>query len=963
MINLTKLFCVLPSLCFNIFTFFLFTFYLSFAQDGSLDITFGTDGVVKTSVGTTKTDCESMAIQSDGKILVAGYYFGPNLDFVLIRYNPDGTIDNTFDNDGVVTVTSDSGIVVPKSIALQSDGKIVVAGYISGSTDSSGFLILRFNENGSLDNTFDNDGIVLTSIGSNNDVGTNVAIQSDGKIVVAGYSRNSFGKYVFTVIRYNTNGTLDNSFDSDGIVTTAIGIIGDYPHSMAIQSNGKIIICGRSNYNLYGSSVFAMVRYNTNGTLDNTFDGDGIVTTQQGELIYCHEIKVQSNGKILISGSKNQDFALFRFNANGTLDNTFDSDGIVTTDLGSNDGGNSLAIQLDGKILVGGVSNNDFAVVRYNTNGILDNTFDSDGIIINDMGGSTFEMANSIGIQSDGKIILAGNTDDEFALVRFGFGPLNGSYDIGSGGDYTTISDAVYDLYFKGIAGTVKFTVLDGTYNEQFNFDGNIVGSNSTNNILFDAGPNVIVNYSASSSLDNYVLKFNSAKYLTFNNFNFSAGGTSFATVVKLENDCSDLEFNGNTFNSYNIPNSGVINELEQSNFICIDNSEMNNISLVNNSINYGSYGIHLDLNNNNLSNNILIDGNSVTNSYYDNIVLKNSTAPQIKNNTLSTNWSFALTLFNCLDNFIISENKIIGGRLHLNACDGSSVNRGVIKNNFIASNYNGINLLNSSNVDIYFNSVNLFGTVNTTTFALGYQATSGGIIENVNVRNNIFNNFKSGYVVSWIETGTINNVTSNYNILNTNGTSFANLNNIEYSSTFSKYKTDFSLDTNSYNAIVTFISDTDLHIVSVSQPTFGISIAGITTDIDGNTRNDPPFIGADEFNYGGVFASLKVFLEGPYISNNMNYGLTLPSTSPYDGSAALTTPTNAVDWVLVELRDKNDETNIIESKSAYLLNDGRIVNIQNGGVMHFDSPSNQYFISVKHRNHLSVMSASAISL
>jgi uncharacterized delta-60 repeat protein len=234
------------------------------------------------------------------------------VDFTLVRYNTNGTLDTTFDSDGKVTTAIGSGTDVAYSVALQSDGKIVVAGY-SNNGSNFDFALVRYNTDGSLDTSFDSDGKVTTEVGSGNDGGESVAIQSDGKIVVAGYSYIGSNND-FALARYNTDGTLDTSFDSDGKVTTAIGVSVNYAKSVAIQSDGKIVAAG---YNTGSNNDLALARYNTDGTLDTSFDSDGKVTTAIGSNDRAYSVAIQSDGKIVAAGNSNngsnEDFALVRY--------------------------------------------------------------------------------------------------------------------------------------------------------------------------------------------------------------------------------------------------------------------------------------------------------------------------------------------------------------------------------------------------------------------------------------------------------------------------------------------------------------------------------------------------------------------------------------------------------------------------------------------------------------------------
>jgi uncharacterized delta-60 repeat protein len=423
-LNLTKIFLA------TILTFSLSNLQSpAWAADGELDTTFGTGGKVTTAVGLGDDEAFSVVLQSDGKIVAAGYsYNGSNYVFAVDRYNIDGSLDTTFDTDGKVTTAVGSGTDVATSVVLQSDGKIVVAGY-SYNGSNYDFAVVRYNTNGSLDTTFDTDGKVTTAIGSSTDRATSVVLQSDGKIVVAGWSYNGSNND-FAVVRYNTNGSLDTTFDTDGKVTTAVGLGDDQAYSVVLQSDGKIVAAG---YSYNGTNVdFAVVRYNTNGSLDTTFDTDGKVTTAVGSgTDAAYSVVVQSDGKIVVAGysynGTNLDFAVVRYNIDGSLDTTFDTDGKVTTAVGlGEDFAISVVLQSDGKIVAAGVSNNgtndDFAVVRYNTNGSLDTTFDTDGKVTTAIGSGT-DRANSVVVQSDGKIVAAGysnnGTNVDFAVVRY----------------------------------------------------------------------------------------------------------------------------------------------------------------------------------------------------------------------------------------------------------------------------------------------------------------------------------------------------------------------------------------------------------------------------------------------------------------------------------------------------------------------------------------------------------------
>lgn len=391
-------------------------------NDATLDLTFNLTGKVTTSLGVFDY-IKSVAVQTDGKIVVAGSSF--NTSFIsriaVARYNSDGTLDNTFGSSGTVTTSAGISWSYCNSMAIQPDGKIVVAGYCNNGTDMD-FFVARYNTNGMLDNTFNSTGIVLTDFGSGDDAAFRVRIQSDGKIVVAGSADNGTYKD-FGVARYNADGTLDNTFGSAGKVTTGLGSFST-AYGLAIQTDGKIVVAGFVSFT---NSDFAVVRYNTDGSLDNTFNSTGKVITsiQSGDDI-CNSVALQNDDKIILCGkssgsSSGVDFAMARYNTDGSLDLTFNSTGKVVTDFGLTDeSADGIAIQTDGKIVLTGLNTNvnDYLVIaRYNTNGILDPVFGSAGIAITAFGTNSSGLCTTI--QPDGKIIAAGHSDGIFGVVRF----------------------------------------------------------------------------------------------------------------------------------------------------------------------------------------------------------------------------------------------------------------------------------------------------------------------------------------------------------------------------------------------------------------------------------------------------------------------------------------------------------------------------------------------------------------
>ncbi len=405
----------------------------AYAQSGTIDSSFGVNGKVTTSFGSYDDVSYAMKLQNDGKIVLSGsskdssmYYFA------LARYKNNGEIDSTFDFDGKILTqvgTSDADCIAN---AIQNDGKILAAGRCKNGNDYE-FAVVRYNVDGSLDSTFDFDGKVNTNFANSYDAGQAVAIQNDGKIVVAGVASNG-SNYDFALARYNINGSLDSSFDGDGKLITPIGQGDDICNSVAIQNDGKIVVGGYSDYPV--EHDFVLVRYDSNGTLDNSFDTDGKVVINVGN---SHDngltLAIQNDGKILLAGASANlptDIAVVRCNTDGSLDNTFDTDGKVTTSICGSDVAYSIAIQADNKILTGGScfkgGNYDFELTRFNTNGSLDSTFDTDGKVLTNILTDSSDKGYSIALQSDGKIIISGYSSDnlskDFAMVRFNNTPL-----------------------------------------------------------------------------------------------------------------------------------------------------------------------------------------------------------------------------------------------------------------------------------------------------------------------------------------------------------------------------------------------------------------------------------------------------------------------------------------------------------------------------------------------------------
>jgi uncharacterized delta-60 repeat protein len=372
-----------------------------------------------------------IAVQADDKIVVVGTSDNGSgvSELAVARFNVNGSLDTTFSGDGMVTTSFSAGDDVGSGIALQSNGKIVVVGTSNNGSGISEFAVARFNVNGSLDLTFGVAGKVTTSFSVGDDVGSGIAVQSDGKIVVVGTSDDGSGASELAVARFNVNGSLDNAFGVNGKVTTGFSAGDDLGAGIAIQSDDKIAVVGTSN-NGSGISEFAVARFNVNGSLDNTFGVNGKVTTSftAGNDVGSG-IAVQSDDKIAVVGTGDDLsttwFAVARFNLDGSLDISFRFDGTVITKFSStgDDLGSGIALQSDDRIVVVGAAEDasgtfKFAVARFNIDGSFATTADSFGKVTTNFSAGD-DLGSGIAVQIDDKIVVAGTIDNGSGTSEF----------------------------------------------------------------------------------------------------------------------------------------------------------------------------------------------------------------------------------------------------------------------------------------------------------------------------------------------------------------------------------------------------------------------------------------------------------------------------------------------------------------------------------------------------------------
>jgi len=431
---------------------------------GVLDVTFGAGdedgtpaGVVSTSLGNGDDVAQDLAVGADGTVLVVGNRFnGESNDIVVVRYTTDGSFDAGFgvgEDDGtpngVVNISLGEGNDFGTAIATQADGKVVVAGYHEEGA-STNMVVMRLNADGTLDQGFGTaedgteNGIVNISLGDGNDVARDVAIQSDGKIVLVGDSVVADGSTNIIVARLNTDGSIDESFGQsedgtpNGFVATSLGDGDDTANAVVLDGEGRIVVAG-SRVAEDGSSNILVARYDAAGVPDAGFGASGEDGTPEGFVTISlgdgndasRDLALQADGKIVVAGDSvsadgSTNFILARLNVDGTPDEGFGvsedgtPNGFVSTSLGEgNDFATGVAVQANGQIVVAGYhqegDSTNIAVARYDAAGALDQSFGQadDGTengIVNISLGEGDDMANGVAVQGDKLIVVAGTT-------------------------------------------------------------------------------------------------------------------------------------------------------------------------------------------------------------------------------------------------------------------------------------------------------------------------------------------------------------------------------------------------------------------------------------------------------------------------------------------------------------------------------------------------------------------------
>jgi uncharacterized delta-60 repeat protein len=399
-----------------------------FAQTGSLDSSFGINGIIKTQVGKSSSSALAMLIQADGKVILVGHASDKNgLDFALARFEENGSLDKSFGEDGKVMTDFAKDNDYATSAILQTDEKIVVAGYTLYDTFCD-FALVRYFVDGKLDTSFGDKGKVRTKFGNNYNQAYAISLHNDGKIVLAGKTGTGYtDEDDFIVCRYHKNGSEDSSFGTNGRIITSLSPYNDRAYAIIIRADDRIIVGGASVKDT--SFVFTLLGFTSLGTVDSSFGINGTVTTNFGR--WGGEVRsllLLSDGKIIAGGYSRQTFpyrsehTLVRYLKDGQIDSTFGINGVaskrVLNDAGYN-GIYAMTLQKNGKIVAVGNTADQIAMLVFNENGSLNYGFGDSGVVVTEVTKIGRGEAFAVGIQKDDKILVAGTDNSNFLLIRY----------------------------------------------------------------------------------------------------------------------------------------------------------------------------------------------------------------------------------------------------------------------------------------------------------------------------------------------------------------------------------------------------------------------------------------------------------------------------------------------------------------------------------------------------------------
>ncbi len=402
---------------------------------GSLDASFGEGGKVVTSFSTGIEEAKAVVLQEDGKIVVAGFtqFASTGKDFLVARYLTDGTLDNTFGINGLWTMDLQLGSDdVAHSMVIDATGRIILAGSSDDGANKNAAMV-RLLSNGALDETFGTNGIVLTDFIAGNQDEVKVIKQHllTGKLIVGGQSASTSNLALPIIARYSSEGVLDTTFNSTGILS-ATTIASDLQRNMMIEdlevvANGKISAAGwRKNISTSISSEFWACRVLSNGTMDNTFSTDGAIAyAEVGGACYGYSLILNGNQDFIIGGTRSylgsNDFRIITITHSGTIPNT-SSNYSLSADV---DISYAMTTDVDGKYVLSGSAGSPtsraFGTLRLLSAGDLqaDNAFDSNGRVTTGFNTNLLNECWDVVVQNDNKIVCVGYSGNDIALCRY----------------------------------------------------------------------------------------------------------------------------------------------------------------------------------------------------------------------------------------------------------------------------------------------------------------------------------------------------------------------------------------------------------------------------------------------------------------------------------------------------------------------------------------------------------------
>jgi uncharacterized delta-60 repeat protein len=400
------------------------------AQAGALDPTFGNGGVVTTSFANGSAGVGSFE-QSNGDIVAVAqvdFVQGAGTGIGLVRYSSTGALDNTFGTNGITNTIFAGFTFDPFGFAVQKNGDILVAGEAISSAGGIEFGLARYTPNGILDATFGNGGLVTTSVGQRVDVPTALLLEPNAKIVMAGFEVGQEGVSPgkMSMVRYNSNGSLDATFGTGGISLVTDSITG--PEALALLSNGSYLAVGQNGNGKTG----VVVELNSKGVLQSKVTAGTLTAALSSSQGGSSPTIFQDNGDYVVATTSCTDdsqcrgtkIGVSRFLETGKVDTSFNASSFESFDpRQTTSEGKAMALQANGQIVVGGLINLDLPILgglaRLDANGELDTSFGT----VNSLGGcctvTSEQTFTGLLIQTDGNIVAIGELDGDLALARY----------------------------------------------------------------------------------------------------------------------------------------------------------------------------------------------------------------------------------------------------------------------------------------------------------------------------------------------------------------------------------------------------------------------------------------------------------------------------------------------------------------------------------------------------------------